>query len=157
MASLSPVSSSKVNSSSPVTPALLRHLNERKIMDVLRGHGPLTRAALVRRTGLSHPTVTKIVDALCVAQILEEGESIQPALGRPGKTVELANRRSRVFSLVIGTHRCSLISSGLDGTLSENQAEIFPTPGSYEELLKKSFIVLKINKKWILNCHNSIF
>ncbi len=106
-------------------------------MAALRRHGALTRADLTRRTGLSHPTVTKIVDALCVSQILEEGESIQPALGRPGKTVALASRESCVVSLIIGAHRCSLISSGIDGIPREDQADTFPTPESYEELLKQ--------------------
>ncbi len=122
---------------------MLRRLNEDKVIEVLRGEGALTRAEIVRRTGLSHPTVSKIVGGLFAASMVEEGALKQPDLGRPGKTVALANRESRVFSLVIGAHRCSLIPSGLDGILRQGEAEIFPTPDSYAGLLKKVTGILK--------------
>ena len=119
------------------TPALLRQINGRKIVAALRRHGRLTRAGLARHTGFSHPTVTKIVDALRAANILEEGDPVQPALGRPSTTVGLATRTAQVISLVVGTNRCSLIPAGLDGSLRDGEAEIFATPGSYRTLLNR--------------------
>ncbi|MFK5920802.1 MAG: ROK family transcriptional regulator [Verrucomicrobiota bacterium] len=143
MASPSSQVSSSSDSPAKAEPSLLRRLNEEKVISVLRGEGALTRAEIVRRTGLSHPTVSKIVGELFEASMVEEGELKQPDLGRPGKTVALANRESRVFSLVIGAHRCSLIPSGLDGVLQQGEIEVFSTPNTYAGLLKKVTGILK--------------
>lgn len=143
MAAASRKSSSTSNFSGQADTTLLRRLNEGKVIDALRNQGSLTRAGLVRHTGLSHPTVTKIVDALCAASILEEGELEQPEIGRPARVVALARLRSRVLSLVVGVNRCSLISAGLDGVLAEGNAEIFPTPDSYAKLIKRVVAHLK--------------
>ena len=42
----------------------LRKLNERVILRVIQTHGPLSRADVVRRSGLSAPTVSKAVASL---------------------------------------------------------------------------------------------
>ena len=49
-------------------PALLRALNERTVLDMLRESGPISRAEVARRTGISRPTVSLILRAL-----LEDG------------------------------------------------------------------------------------
>jgi len=116
-------------------PALLRRMNEQKVIDILRSEGAMSRAGLVRKTGLSHPTVTKIVDGLCEAAILEEGELKQPDLGRPARVVALASLKSQVIGMVIGVHRCSLIATGLDGVVRQGSHVEFETLGSYAELL----------------------
>src|SRR5207248_228584 len=41
------------------SPALMRALNQRALLDLLRRDGPLSRAELARRTGLSKPTVSQ--------------------------------------------------------------------------------------------------
>lgn len=119
------------------TPALLRDMNERKIMDALRRQGAMTRAALVRETGLSHPTVSKIVESLCDVSILEEGELEQPDMGRPARVVALASLKSQVIGVVIGVHRCSMVATGLDGVVRKGSHIEFDTPDSYDGLLAK--------------------
>src|SRR3954454_10335103 len=49
---------------SPGTPALLRTLNQRALLDQLRRETPLSRADLARRSGLSKPTVSQALAAL---------------------------------------------------------------------------------------------
>jgi predicted NBD/HSP70 family sugar kinase len=49
-------------------PALLRELNERTVLDAVRANGPISRAELARRTGISRPTVSLVLRAL-----LEDG------------------------------------------------------------------------------------
>jgi predicted NBD/HSP70 family sugar kinase len=49
-------------------PALLRALNERTVLDTVRADGPISRAEVARRTGISRPTVSLVLRSL-----LEDG------------------------------------------------------------------------------------
>jgi predicted NBD/HSP70 family sugar kinase len=49
-------------------PALLRALNERTVLDAVRESGPVSRAEVARRTGISRPTVSLVLRSL-----LEDG------------------------------------------------------------------------------------
>ena len=49
-------------------PALLRALNERTVLDAVRTAGPISRAEVARRTGISRPTVSLVLRSL-----LEDG------------------------------------------------------------------------------------
>jgi predicted NBD/HSP70 family sugar kinase len=49
-------------------PALLRTLNERTVLEVVRADGPISRAEVARRTGISRPTVSLVLRSL-----LEDG------------------------------------------------------------------------------------
>jgi N-acetylglucosamine repressor len=117
-------------------PALLRHLHARQVLAALQHHGPLSRAEITRQTGISGPTVTRTVSALIGAHLLEEGEFQQPALGRPGKVVQLASTAVSVLGLVIGTQVWELVRAGLDGRLREDQVEQFPIPADYPALVE---------------------
>ncbi len=48
----------------PGTPSLLRALNERALLEYLRGHKPTSRAQLARATRLSKPTVSQALASL---------------------------------------------------------------------------------------------
>jgi predicted NBD/HSP70 family sugar kinase len=49
-------------------PALLRALNERTVLDTVRTDGPISRAEVARKTGISRPTVSLVLRSL-----LEDG------------------------------------------------------------------------------------
>lgn len=115
--------------------ALLRHLNTRQVFAALQHHGPMSRAEISRLTGISGPTITRTVTSLLEAQLLEEGELQQAALGRPGKVVRLANKTVGVLGLVIGVESCDLVAAGLDGILDTSFTHSFPTPARYADLL----------------------
>jgi predicted NBD/HSP70 family sugar kinase len=55
-------------------PALLRALNERTVLDVVRLDGPISRAELARRTGISRPTVSLVLRALVEDGLVRETE-----------------------------------------------------------------------------------
>src|ERR671915_1899275 len=48
----------------PGTPRLLRELNDRVVLELLLSHGPLTRAQLGTRTGLSKVTASQLLARL---------------------------------------------------------------------------------------------
>ena len=113
---------------------LLRHLNIREVLAMLLKHGGLSRADLTRLTGISGPTITRAVQDLLDAKLVEEGEPSKALLGRPGKMINLATSKSCVMALAIGRDACEISTSGLDGRL-QGSPDKFPMPRSYSEFL----------------------
>jgi predicted NBD/HSP70 family sugar kinase len=61
-------------------PALLRAMNERTVLETLRASGPISRAEVARRTGISRPTVSLVLRTLLEDGLVRETE-LEP--GRP--------------------------------------------------------------------------
>jgi predicted NBD/HSP70 family sugar kinase len=118
-------------------PSLLRQLNERQVLAAVQAHGALSRAEITRLTGISGPTVTRAVGALLDANLLEEGDFRQAALGRPGKSLRLAVTSVCVLGAVVGAERCEVVASGLDGQLHDRQTAAFATPADYDDLINE--------------------
>src|SRR5262252_350607 len=55
-------------------PALLRVLNERTVLEAVRADGPISRAELARRTGISRPTVSLVLRSLVEDGLVRETE-----------------------------------------------------------------------------------
>ena len=120
----------------PGRPAVLRQLNERQILAALQAHGSLSRAEIVRHTGISGPTVTRVVAALLTDNIVEEGDFRPATLGRPGKVLRLASRNAAVLGAVVGARHCELVLAGLDGEVRADSLQQFATPARYADLVK---------------------
>ncbi|GAA3614607.1 ROK family transcriptional regulator [Microlunatus ginsengisoli] len=66
-------------------PSAARDLNTARVVDVVRRDGPITQADLIRRSGLSRPTVGAIVRDLLHRQVVvEAGPDPSVRNGRPG-------------------------------------------------------------------------
>lgn len=119
-----------------VVPSLLRQMNERRILSALQTAGPASRADLCRRTGISGPTVTRVIATLLEARLVEEiDEPRQRAVGRPGKTVRLARSGVGVLGIVVGAQQTEVVVSGLDGEIDSAGVRTFATPQGYDELV----------------------
>jgi predicted NBD/HSP70 family sugar kinase len=116
---------------------LLRRLNERRVLDAILAHGPLSRTALRRAAAMTGPTVTKAAESLLQMGFLEEldAEQVPGRLGRPERRLRLSSRSTEVIGIVIDARRCTVVPAGLDGRHAEKAAIRFATPGTYAELL----------------------
>ena len=117
---------------------LLRRMNERRLLDAILQHGPLSRTALCRMAGMAAPTITKAVDSLLRRGLLEESavsEHRERKIGRPVRLLQLSSRSATVIGIVIDAERCTVVSAGLDGRHAEQDAIRFATPGRYADLL----------------------
>src|SRR5881398_2285291 len=65
---------------SRATPPLLKHLNERTVLEAIRAGAPISRAEISRRAGISKPTVSLALQALLDAGLVQE---VEPDAGRP--------------------------------------------------------------------------
>src|SRR5690348_14546203 len=55
------------------TPPMLKHLNERTVLDAIRSYAPISRAEISRRVGISKPTVSLALRSLLRAGLVREG------------------------------------------------------------------------------------
>jgi predicted NBD/HSP70 family sugar kinase len=110
-------------------------INERHILQVVRDHGPQSRAEIVRHSGLSAPTVSKAAESLQRAQLLEEVEGNGPAIGRPAMKLRLATVSAQVLGIVIDRNRCWVGATGLDGELHEDRSRRVETRAHYNDLI----------------------
>ena len=114
----------------------LAKINQRHVLSVIRDQGPLSRADVVRRSGLSAPTVSKAVASLQKALLLEEVEGNGPVIGRPAMKLRLASDSAQVLGVVIDVNRCWVGATGLDGALSEERSRQVETHADYDKLIK---------------------
>src|SRR5689334_11270759 len=56
------------------TPPMLKHLNERTVLDAIRSYAPISRAEISRRVGISKPTVSLALRSLLRAGLVREAD-----------------------------------------------------------------------------------
>jgi N-acetylglucosamine repressor len=118
-----------------VEPALLRRINERRLLEYLQINGPSSRARLRAISGLTAPTVSKVVDSLLERGLLEEIAPIRPAMGRPGRLVRMASAAALVLGVLVNAERCTIVVAGLDGRIDDHRTRHVTTPATYQGLI----------------------
>ena len=120
-------------------PAHLRHTNALTVLRLLREAGSCSRADLVRASGLSAPTVTKVVGdllALNLVKTLGEGES---SGGRPPDLISFKAERGCLLAVQITSQSLSFLLTDLSGkereTSTVSLAEHKTTPESVCHLI----------------------
>jgi predicted NBD/HSP70 family sugar kinase len=110
-------------------------INERHVLQVVQNHGPLSRADIVRHSGLSAPTVSKAAESLQKVQLLEEVEGNGPVIGRPAMKLRLATTSAQVLGIVIDVNRCWVGATGLDGQICNERSCRIETSANYTDLI----------------------
>jgi predicted NBD/HSP70 family sugar kinase len=75
--------SSRTRVSAAALPPLLKHLNERTVLEAIRSGAPISRAEISRRAGISKPTVSLALQSLLEAGLVREATT-EPAGPRYG-------------------------------------------------------------------------
>lgn len=95
----------------------LREHNLSAILDALSAaDGPISRAGLAAATGLTKPTVSKLVEELVDAGLVQEGAPLSGGAGRPMVPLHLAGGTLAAIGLEITTDRLSVLAIDLAGT-----------------------------------------
>lgn len=118
-----------------VVPSLLRQINARRIMDSLWQEGPLSRAELVRRTRISAPTMSRLMEDLERDGLVECDPERQHGSGRPAAIYRPARKGAQVIGVMVGIRESHVIATGLDGVLNPKRAVSFSTPHTYGDFL----------------------
>jgi predicted NBD/HSP70 family sugar kinase len=105
---------------------LMREVNRTLVLDALRQGGEMSRVELARRTRLSKPTVSSIVDLLIKeGTVLEVGMGrSQPQGGRPPALLVYNETRCAYAGIQLGGHLTHVaVADGLGRLLAEDSAE----------------------------------
>lgn len=105
---------------------LVRGLNEQLILETVFVLGPISRAGIARKTGLSKPTVSSVVSGLEDSGLLQQDGESTGGMGRPAVLYRVAADAGYVFAVDIGGTK---ILGGIADLFGRMVAEIaIPTP-----------------------------
>lgn len=117
-------------------PKLIKHINLRRVFDLIRDAGEISRAQLARITGSSMTTASKTVDRLVTLGLIEDrGLEASDARGRPSLIYTVAKKTSQIIGISLEPHQCRLVKASLDGSFSPDDVVTFITPPTYPELM----------------------
>lgn len=116
-------------------PKLIKHVNLRRVFDLIRDAGEVSRAQLSRATGSSMTTASKTVDRLTALGLIEQqGLESTDSRGRPSLIYTVARKNSQIIGISLEPHRCRLATAGLDGQFHPDRVIEFSTPDDYRRL-----------------------
>ena len=106
--------------------SLVRHINARRVLDLLRGNSPLTRADIARLTGLAQLTCLSILGDLERQGFVVRVGTGPSRGGRRPLLFAFNHRASYVLGLDISQREIRALLLDLDGNLIECRNEGFP-------------------------------
>ena len=138
---------------SRVIPSMLRQINVRRIMDLLWQEGPVTRAELVRRTHISAPTMSRLMETLERDGLVECDPELQHGSGRPAAIYRPSRQGAQVMGVMVGIQNTHVTATGVDGTFDSGRSVSFATPHTYGTFLSTlSDQVEQVRKKGKAPC-----
>lgn len=102
-----------------------REINRRIALNVVREHGPISRAVLARRMGVGRGMVTALVSELLAAGVIYEGEAVNAPRGRRPTMLYVRTRDLLALAIDVRLSSTYLMLSDLAGT--EIALETFAT------------------------------
>jgi predicted NBD/HSP70 family sugar kinase len=105
------------------TPSLLRAINERSLLELIRRDGAMSRAEAARRSGLSKPTVSQALSGLEDAGLVHQSGRARGPKG-PGAVVYSLNPESGwVVGIDVGSHWVRAALADITGTVRARRDE----------------------------------
>jgi glucokinase-like ROK family protein len=114
----------------------INRLNKIKVLGLIREYGSISRAKIVTKSGLSAPTVTRIVDSLITEEqlVVSEGMGVSNG-GRPPVMLRFKGEKNYVIGVDLGATTTRGVLSNLNGKFIEEIE--FPTrlDDGFEEIM----------------------
>jgi predicted NBD/HSP70 family sugar kinase len=101
------------------TPRLIRHINQTRVLRLLKEEGMISRAELARSLKLTRSTLTAVTDELIEMDLVREaGQSLitQPT-GRPGTGLRLNPKGAFFLGVEINVEHIHLVLINLEGSI----------------------------------------
>ena len=118
-------------------PEHLKELNTLLALETFRARGALSRADVARLTGISPPTVSKIVENLVAARLLTEEGAGNSTGGKPPALLRFNAAYGRVLGIDLGGTHLRTAVAALDGTLHEKDEEEIDASAGPEVVLRR--------------------
>ncbi|TPW27641.1 ROK family protein [Martelella alba] len=109
---------------------VVRHYNERLVLQLIRRHGQLTKAEATRATKLSPNAISNIFRSLEAEDLLLKGEAERGKMGQPSIPARINPDARFYFGLKIGRRSFDLVIIDFAGEIRASKAMFhdFPTP-----------------------------
>lgn len=89
--------------------------NKQKVLKLIRNSVQITRADIIDKTGLSAPTISRIIDGLLKSGLIIQEEVGESSGGRPPQIIRFNSKNNYVIGLDIGGTTLKAVFSNLDG------------------------------------------
>jgi predicted NBD/HSP70 family sugar kinase len=114
---------------------IARHINSRLLLNLVRESQPISRADLMRRSGLQRSTVSVITEQLMASHWLREGKLGESIRGRRPTFLHLNENRLGILGINIEQSSSHIGLADLNGRFVVR--ETFPTPVEFDKSLDK--------------------
>jgi predicted NBD/HSP70 family sugar kinase len=104
-------------------PPLLRAINERTVLDLIRRAGPMSRAEIARQTGLSKPTVSLALSGLIAAELVHQVGHSSGNKGPRAELFELNPGSGWVVGIDVGRHWLRAAAADITGEIVARRDE----------------------------------
>lgn len=94
---------------------ILLNQNKIKVLEIIRNQQEITRAEIIRQSGLSAPTITRIVDRLSQLNLIQNDELGSSIGGRPPQIIRFNGKNNYVIGIDLGATFIRSALSNLDG------------------------------------------
>ncbi len=123
----------------------IRAQNERLILTMLRRFGPMARAEIARRTGLSAQTMSVIMRALEEDGLILRGAPVRGKVGQPLIPMHLAGDGALFFGLKVGRRSCEMVLTNFLGDVIARRVQVHshPTPERTIAFAVEAFAALR--------------
>lgn len=123
--------------------ALVREINLSVIMNQLRAHAPISRAALAELTGLNKTTVSSLVEELIDHQLVHEAGINTSGLGRPSVLLTFNPDAGIIIGSEIGVDFISVIMTDFLGAIKWERRETHPPHMTQREILDRTVEIMR--------------
>lgn len=130
--------------SQPADLALMRELNEQRVLTLLRQEGPISRAELARRSNLSRSTISSIIAALLASNIVQETGIGYSNGGRRPIMVEFNYQSSYAIGVELGDTALTILLTDLAANVLRRVHAPFDITAGPETCLAQ--LVAQINR-----------
>jgi len=111
----------RTNATGGAGPGYARGFNRRVVLETIRLQGPLSRAAIARKTGLSIQTLSNIADELLTSGLLREEGVRQGGRGAPAVDLALNPDGGFTFGVSLDHRRLVIVLVDLVGNLRRQE------------------------------------
>ena len=112
-----------------------RDINSRIMLNLVRKHQPISRADLMRQSGLQRSTVSVITEQLIAEQWLKEGAVGKLPRGRRPTFLHLNEDRAGIFGINVRPFTTNMVLANLAGNFLWQES--IPTPATPNEFVKQ--------------------
>lgn len=94
---------------------LIRDINSHLVLETILNEGPISRAAISNKLGLTKATISTIVADLLEKQLIREIGSVDTSLGRKPILLEFCREHGHIISVDLGVNIITIFTSDLKG------------------------------------------